>query len=370
MLLLTMGLERVVVKETAFPSRMNWKLVEKWAAIPFFPENDPEKPEWKETPVIEANLREYDKDFGVVHIKNEADTSKNPTGTIKDRMAWELVTLYRDFARDIILENEERGINGDISDIAVPRLSVITAGNIGRAVAQAFSKHGLPPVKMLIDSGLPAEKIKILEKLYADIYKMDLSRRRLTAKDVQKFTDNIDGMEITSFMGIKPEEIFYDWHVHETFNQQPDEIYLPYGSGRLMENYLTWQWRSRRNAVQSTPDKRLKIPASQVTKIDIFGAEPAKENSIADKLTKKFNPFIVYKEPDIVGIKAFRTTGHATGVYQVPEELIERAHYIMNVHCPAEPSAAAGLALYMQRCKQGLINPRQKIIVVNTGKGL
>jgi threonine synthase len=363
-----MGLESAVVKTVDFPEKMNWKLVEKWAEIPLYPESDPEKPEWKETPVIEADLSKYG--YGLVHIKNEADTTKNPTGTIKDRLAWELATLYRDFALDITLENNERGINGNIEDIPVPRLSVITSGNIGRAVERVFAQYELPPPSLLIPLFLPDEKLEALKKLRANIVAADLSQKPLVAEDVQTLTGNPRGMEITSFMGIKPEEVFYDWHVHEVFNQKPDEIFVPYGSGRLMENFLTWQWRSRRNAVQGTPDKRLKIPVHSVTQMDVFGAEPEKEDSIADKLTKTYNPFVIYKEPDIEGIKTFRTTGGATGVYKATEQKIEEAHKIMNEFCPAEPSGAAGLALYMQRHEQGLVNPKQKIIVVNTGKGI
>jgi uncharacterized protein YaaQ len=137
-----------------------------------------------------------------------------------------------------------------------------------------------------------------------------------------------------------------------------------------MENYLYWQWRSRRNAVQKIPDPRLKTPVSKVIAMDIFGAEPKDEKSIADKLTKKYNPFVIFKEPDIVGMKGFRTTGNSTGIYKVNEDRIKQAHSVMNEFCPAEPSAAAGLALYFQRYDAGLVNPRQKIIVVNTGKGL
>ena len=362
-----MGLERVVVKETEYPSQMDWNLVTQWADIPLFKENDPRDPEWNETPVIKADLAKHG--YGLVYIKNEAHKS-NPTGTIKDRMAWELVTLYRDFAQDIVLENNERCINGDITDIAVPRLSVVTAGNIGRAVSHAFSKNGLPPVKLLVDTHLPQKRIDELKKLHADIYQTDLNKRKLTPKHIQALTNNHKGMEITSFMGIAPHEVFYDWHVHEVFNQQPDEVYVPYGSGRLLENYLYWQWRSRRNEVQKMHDPRLKAQASKVVSADIFGAEPVDPNSIADKLTKKYNPFVIFREPDIIGMKGFRTTGKLSGVYKIEEDRIKQAHAIMNTFCPAEPSAAAGLALYLHRYDLGLVNPRQKILVVNTGKGV
>jgi threonine synthase len=362
-----MALERIVVKETEFPERMNWNLVQQWAEIPLFPESNPDKPEWGVTPVITADLSKDG--YGVVHIKNEADTSVNPTGTIKDRAAWELATLYRDFARGIVLRNNQHAINGNITDIPVPRLSVITAGNVGKAVSYAFSKHGLPPVKLLVDENLPRSRLQALKKLHADVYATDLNRK-LTAKDAQRLTNNEEGIEITSFIGIEPHSNFYDWHVHQALNEEPDEVYVPYGSGRLMENYLTWQLRSLRNTVQKRKDRRLKAPVSKVISTDVFGAEPEDPDSIADKLTKKFNPFVLFKEPDIKGLKTFGATGKATGVYKVTEEKIRQAYEIMNRYCPAEPSAAAGLALYLQRHEAGLVNPREKVLVINTGKGI
>ena len=352
---------------------MNWNLVEQWAdGIPLFKENDPKEPEWKSTPVIKADLSRDG--YGIVHIKNEA-APQNPTGTIKDRAAWELATLYRDFARGINLRNKARKINGNIARMPIPRLSIITAGNVGRALSNVFKRFNLPPPKVLFDVHAPLKKGSSLNALYADVYSTDLSKQALTTQDIQRLTNNVNGMEITSFIAIEPNAIFYDWHVHEVFNQEPDEIYVPYGSGRLMENYLTWQFRTQRNAAQKRPDPRLKKSLQKrpdkIISIDICGAAPELQtSSIADKLTSAFNPFVLFKDQDIAGLKAFGITGSETGIYKVSEERIQEAYELMSKLCPAEPSAAVGLALYMDRYKSGLVNPRDKIMIINTGKGI
>ena len=60
-------------------------------------ENDPKKPEFPpENPKFPATptYRIKIPGFSNVWLKDE---SKNPTGTHKDRMAWEIVVTYRDF---------------------------------------------------------------------------------------------------------------------------------------------------------------------------------------------------------------------------------------------------------------------------------
>ena len=58
-------------------------------------ENDPKKPEfppsnphWPSTPIIKINVSGFQNIF----VKDE---SVNPTGTHKDRMAWEMVVTYK-----------------------------------------------------------------------------------------------------------------------------------------------------------------------------------------------------------------------------------------------------------------------------------
>lgn len=358
-----MDLETAVIQERAWARKMHWELAERWAEeIPLLAENDPETPEWRSTPHRPLDLSSHG--FGEVIIKDESDAQSNPTGTVKDRAAWELVTLYRDFARGLLMRRAHNTLL-DIGRLCVPTFSYVTAGNVGRAVSTMFSKYDLPPMKLLVDTSMTPERLEKLRGLHADIYMTDLRRKALSAEEIKALTNNADGIDITSVMSLEPHAILYDWHVHEAFNEAPDQIFIPYGSGRLMENYLTWQMRNAR-----TPDPRLGIPPSQLLDISILGAESREESSLADKLIKHHNPFVLFGDDDARALQCLAFTGDATGRYGVDDEHIQYAYDLLRPHCSCEPSACAGLALYLQRYEQGMIGPQERILVVNTGKGI
>lgn len=337
--------------------------------IPAYSEADPKKPEWMATPVKELDLTK--RGFGLVYVKNEADKASNPTGTIKDRAAWEMATIYRDFARADYLKIRGGTLQkGDLERQVIPRLSLITAGNEGRAIAECFAKYNLPPPKLIVGSDVKKSILDELKKLRADIYVVDLSQQ-LSPEKIKALTDNIDGIDITSVRSIEPQSIFYDWHVHEVFNEGPDQIYAPYGSGRLVENYLTWQERSLRNDSEGRKDPRLRVAVDRVISMDVFGAEPEVYPSMADKLAAPFKPFLIFNDEDMRALVKLSFTGQRTSRQPVSEEYIREAHKIFTEEgIEAEPSAAAGLALYMHRFEQGLVDRRSKVMVVNTGKGL
>lgn len=359
-----MKLERNVIQESEYPQVMDWNLAERWADIPTFSENDPNNPEWISTPTIPIDLSK--EGYGIVHIKDESDPVSNPTNTVKDRAAWELTTIYRDYARNLYRQAREGIVNGNIGSLVVPRLSSITAGNVGRAISHSFEKYGLPPLKILVDKSIPKDRLKILKGLHADIYMVDLSERELTDQDIKILTNNEDGIDLTSLTVIEPHVVFYDWHVHEAFNKNPGEIYVPYGSGRLMENYISWQQRNAREQ-----DPRLKVPVGKLTNMSVLGAEPIKKDSVADKLTKDYNPFTIFHDRDLSALRTVSWTGRDTGVYGTHEERIRQAYDMLTRNgIQAEPSACAGLALYLQRFDEGKVDQRKKSLVVSTGRGI
>ena len=205
---------------------------------------------------------------------------------------------------------------------------------------------------------------KLLANSAIRMYKKDIYPTDILI-DAMNMPVNENGIDITSVSSLEPHAIFYDWHVHEAFNETPNEIYVPYGSGRVMENYVTWQMRNARKK-----DPRLKIPVGRLINISILGAEPEKRKSIADKLTKDYNPFVIFHDEDLSALRTLAFTGRNTGVYQIPEERIEQAYKLLRKYCDTEPSGSAGLALYLQRFDEGKISPRNKVLIVNTGKGI
>ncbi|QQG38699.1 MAG: hypothetical protein HYS32_03800 [Candidatus Woesearchaeota archaeon] len=99
-----------VVRKVEYPEVLDWGRVERWAdEIPVKSENDPENPEWRATPVRELDLR--GDGYGFVHVKDESDIRSNPTRNIKDRPAWEIAALYRDFARALWMKGREGVLN-------------------------------------------------------------------------------------------------------------------------------------------------------------------------------------------------------------------------------------------------------------------
>ncbi len=351
-------MDKIIVKEIEYPKYMTRELAEMWAeGIPFFSDNDPQNPEWNPTPTIDIGLSEYG--YGTVSVKDE---SVNPTHTIKDRPAWDNTTRYRTYGR-LLLANGT-AIEGKL----VPRLTIITSGNNGKALASMLNKYNCPPIKILADLKCP--HLDELSKLHADVYIADLHNKCLTPELIKQITNNRNGVDLTSLVAFNPQKIFYDWHVHESLNTGADDIYVPYGSGMIFANYLTWQEITLENEVDGKRDPRLKVDPMHVKDVNVLGAEPRRRRtSDADKLTKAFNPFVYFDKNDIQGLKSFDVTGNSTGVHSVPEEYIRGAYEILRKFVNTEPSGAAGLALYMYRHDQGLVDPKKKALIINTGKG-
>lgn len=365
--------EAQVLKEVTSPLFLTNELIEKWGdGIPTYTEADPNAPEWKATPLKRLDLSAFHLGDNV-YIKDESDRGSNPTGTIKDRPAWELATLYRDYARAVYLKMRAGTIQKSaLGTMPIPRLSLITAGNEGRAVAECFARYDLPPPKLIIGTDTKKGVVDALVKLRADVYAVDLTKP-LTPEDILHVSHNAGGIDITSTRAIEPASVFYDWHVHEVFNEQPDEIYVPYGSGRLMENYLVWQERTIRNDAKGERDKRLDkgVNVKQVIGVDVFGAEPATHPSVADKLSAQFKPFLIFRDDDVRALRSLEFTGKDSGTEKVEEGRITEAYEILTRSgIEAEPSAAAGLALYIDRYEKGFVRPGSKSVVVNTGRGL
>src|SRR3989344_7510451 len=79
---------------------------------PTKPEFPPEEPRFPATPTYQIKVP----GFTNVWLKDE---SKNPTGTHKDRMAWEMVVTYRDF----LLAKKDGSFTQKL-----PPMSIITSG--------------------------------------------------------------------------------------------------------------------------------------------------------------------------------------------------------------------------------------------------
>lgn len=334
---------------------------------------DPDNPEWGPSPIHELDLSDHG--YGTVFVKDEA-SEINPTRTMKDRLAWEIVKLYGKYARNMCMRFKRGDLSeDDLRKLSVPRFTTITSGNEGRALAHAFEKFGLPKPKLLIDvNGNGGMLVQVMRELHAEIIQVTLSDKPLSAKEINTLTGGKTDLNITSdFLSINPNEKFYDWLAHEIFNFKPTPnwIYVGKGSGRLMENLFTWQGKTVRNHESGMRDPRLNADASEIGRINIRAAEPQSGCTKADKLYAPFKPFALIRDTDIRAQKILGDTGPNSGIVELDEEYLQMAYEFLTTHSiETEPSGAAGLALYLQDFKKGYIKPKDCVVVVNTGKGI
>jgi hypothetical protein len=318
-------------------------------------ENDPDKPEFPPddprfpaTPAYRIKIPW----FPNVWIKDE---SHNPTGTHKDRMAWEIVVTYLKYLR-----SKQCGqFKGPL-----PHMSIISSGSAAVAIQAMLTKYSLPGLKVLVDFAIDHKMYECLEKMGCEVYETDLSRKALTWKEILDLTNNPGGIDITSDEALGPTTRFYDWMSYEIINMSPDYCFVPFGSGQLYENILNI------NAIEvatSRHDPRFKGDVPTLRKCNFFGATTNNPKSKADKLYSYHLPFAHTSEQWIRSYRFAQSCGDGTSVCVVKEKYLDQAMEIavgQGVQC--EYSGIAGLALMLQLADK---LPRDaKILIVNTGK--
>jgi len=186
------------------------------------PEFPPDNPKFPATPTYKIEVP----GFYNVWLKDEG---LNPTGTHKDRMAWEMVVTYRDF----LLAKQRGKINGPL-----PQLSLITSGSAAIAIQTMLKKYRLPNLKALVDVDIDHLMLKAMQKLGCEIYETDLGKKPFGWREILALTRNPEGFDITSNEALDPTTRFYDWMSYEIINGSPDYCFIPFGTGNLFENVL------------------------------------------------------------------------------------------------------------------------------------
>jgi hypothetical protein len=318
-------------------------------------ENDPSKPEFPAdnpkfpaTPIYKIDVP----GFTNVWLKDE---SKNPAGTHKDRMAWEMVVTYRDFL--MAKKNNQ-------TKEKLPQLSIITSGSAGIAIQYQLNKYDLPPLKCLIDLNLSENIVHELERLGCEIYMVDLSRKPLNWKDILELTENPGGIDVTSSEGLDPGTRFYDWLSYEIINHSPDYCFIPFGSGHLYKNVLNI---TKKEVETAHHDPRFQGDVKILRQCNFIGATVNNPKSKADKLYAPHRPFTIFDEQWLKVYRLAGVVGEESNVHLLRENYLEEALMLAkekNIEC--EPSGIAGLGLLLQM--RDRINKNKKIIIVNTGK--
>ncbi len=305
-----------------------------------------------------------------VIVKDESDLSSNRTGTVKDRFAQRVVDRYRTIATMALshidssyVSTMHRMILGggdplavmhpyDMGREAMPHVSVVTSGNEGMALSRLFADLELPAPKLLMDTATPTTTIESFRRERADIYLADLGRKALTRDDILAYTNNPNGIELTSTVNFGEGLDEYFYLVREVAALKPDTVFMPYGSGRLFSNFIN-----------------LQPHFTDLRQTSVVGVSPNDPNSVADKLTAPFRPFELYTPDYLDTLKKNGYTGNLTSIRMVDDEYIEAAHELLNEQSvQAEPSAAAGLAGLMEIDQT--VAQLGRTVVISTGKGI
>lgn len=318
-------------------------------------ENDPTKPEFPaDDPKFPATptVRFEVPGFSDVWLKDE---SKNPTGTHKDRMAWEIIVTYRDF-----LLAKQRGAGKG----TLPSMSIISSGSAAFAIQTQLKKYGLPNLKVLIDLHASEAVIAALRQTGCEIFTTDLGTSPLESDEILARTENPNGFDITSNEAFDPTTRFYDWLSYETINSSPDYCFIPFGTGNLYENILNI---NKKELSTSNHDPRFQGDVEILGKCNFIGATTNDIASKADKLYSPHLPFVHFDEQWIRFYRYAGFCGEESGVYLLDEKHLEEAFQLaqsQGIDC--EYSGIAGLTLLLQMKKQ--IPADKKILIVNTGK--
>jgi hypothetical protein len=315
---------------------------------PLHPEFPPDNPKFPATSTYKINVPE----FTNVWLKDE---SVNPTGTHKDRMAWEMVVNYKQ-----LLKAKQEGIINKL-----PQMSIISSGSAANAIQQMLKKYDLPNLKVLMDFRLDKQIKKGLEKINCELYETDLSKKVLYTNDILGLTDNKDGIDITSDESLGPHSVFYDWMSYEVLNQNADYVFVPYGTGNLYENIINVAVRETKSFIFH--DKRLNGEIDKIKQCNFIGASTNNPNTKADKLYSPHLPFVHFDTHWIKLAIQKGYIGKESSVLIVQEKYIDDALKIAkdnNITC--EPSGISGLALLLQI--KDKIPKDKKILIVNTGK--
>ena len=317
-------------------------------------ENNPNKPEFPSdnpkfpaTPTFKINVP----GFFNVWLKDE---SHNPTGTHKDRMAWEIVVTYRDF----LLAKKRGQIIG-----ALPAMSIISSGSAAVAIQTQLKKYNLPDLKVLVDININHDIMVYLKKIGCEIYETDLGKKPFHWKEILTLTHNPKGFDITSSEALDPTTRFYDWLSYEIINNSPDYCFIPFGTGNLYENVLNI---NKREILTKNHDPRFCGDISVLHNCNFIGATTNNPKSKAEKLYSPHLPFVHYDEQWIRLYKYAGYCGSESNVYLLKEQYLDQASTIAtSQNINSEPSGIAGLALLLQMKN---IPKNKKILIVNTGK--
>ena len=312
---------------------------------PAFP---PENPKFPATPTFKIDVP----GFSNVWLKDE---SSNPTGTHKDRMAWEMIVTYRDF----LLAKKQGQIKRPL-----PQLSIISSGSAAIAIQKRLNEYELPNLKVLIEANIDSVFLKYMEKLGCEIFETNLSKKPFSWEEILVLTHNETGFDITSAEALDPTTRFYDWMSYEIINSSPDYCFIPFGTGNLFENILNI---NKKEVSTQNHDPRFNGKVNVLRNCNFLGATTHNPKTKADKLYSPHLPFVHFNEQWVRFYRYAGFCGPNSNVNLIKENFLDKAMEIAeSQELNSEYSGIAGLALMLQM--RDKLPKDKKMLIVNTGK--
>ncbi len=324
--------------------------------------NDPLKPEFPPkpfyTPCFPASKTFQIEVPGFTNVWLK-DESTNPTGTHKDRFAWEVVIKYK----ALLESSKHKQLD------SLPQISMISSGGAASAIQNLFNLFRIPiSLKVLVDHTTD-DKIKAsLQKIGCTIYETDLSDYLLQPEDIKRLTQNWNGIDITYRETLDPNlDNYYDWMSYEIINVEPDYCFIPFGTGDLFINTLNIVKKEYFNSFLHNSDPRYSGSIENLKKCNFFGATTSNKATMLDKLYSSFLPTYNEYLKFINELTSYSCVGNKTSIKHLEENFVIQAIELANEqNITFEPSGIAGLALLLQIKRE--IPRDAKILIVNTGK--
>ncbi len=313
--------------------------------------NDPEKPEFPPkpfyTPKFPASSTYPIRVPGFTHVFLK-DESTNPTGTHKDRMAWEVLIKAKRYH--------------------IKEISLISSGSAAMAIQHFFNLYNATTVlKVLVDYKMSPEIKQHLTRMGCKVYETDLSQRPLTGKEIKELTENVHGIDITYREVLdRYNDNYYDWLSYEILNETPMHCFIPFGTGDLFINVLIIAEREFNNRIYKH-DPRFYGDINVISRCNFIGATTHHANTRLDKLFSYHLPSLKDYNNYLASLIDNNRIGSSSAILDLEEEFIEEAIQLaveQNITC--EPSGIAGLALLLQ--SRNDIPRGEKILIVNTGR--
>ncbi len=325
--------------------------------------NNPNKPEFPPKPFYKPKFpatKTYRIDvpgFENVFMKDE---STNPTGTHKDRMAWEVVIKYKSLIEGLKYKSKD----------SLPQMCIISSGSAAIAIQHLFNLYSIPTkLKVLVDIHLSKSIKQDIVDIGCELYEYDLSEKLLSTDDIKAITDNKNGIDITYREVLDPaHDNYYDWMSYEILMEKPDYCFIPFGTGDLFINVLNIVKSEYFNSYVTKHDPRFFSSLERIKNSHFMGASTNLPNSKMEKLFSNFLPTKEsFKKYIREMIDEYGCIGDRTDFYYVEEQFVEQAIEIADSQkISFEPSGLGGLALLLQM--KDSIPKDNTILVVNTGK--